>query len=55
MVKCFHVPTRFPLGQGSRESQGNSWNLLEGKRKSGKLEIFWKISEKSKERKFLAI
>ena len=55
MVKCFQVPTRFPLGQGSRESQGNSWNLLEGKRKSGKLEISWKISEKSKERKFLAI
>ena len=52
MVNCLHVPTIFPLGQGSRESQGNSWKFLEGKRKSGKLEIFWKISEKSKERKF---
>ena len=55
MVNCLHLPKIFPLGQGSPESQGNSWNLLEGKRKSGKLEIFWKNSEKSQERKFLAI
>ena len=33
--------------------QGKSGNLIEGKGKSGKLEIFWKSSGKSQARKFL--
>ena len=33
--------------------QGKSGNLIEGKGKSGKLEIFWKSSGKGQARKFL--